>query len=119
MTPVESAAAVYDDGLSPRSFREDLEAHLLHGYVSSTPEGFAMARPVPRMSDEADILNPWKNWPVAECDAWLIYLAAGDLRELWARLPFPRAWIGLERRGRLRWYCCDHFESALAKFQSS
>jgi hypothetical protein len=48
MTPIEQAAAVYEREHCPRTLREDLELHLLNGYVFSTPTCFLMGRPVVR-----------------------------------------------------------------------
>lgn len=104
LLPVERAAAVYQREFCPRPFREDLEAHLLGGWVASTPDAFAMARPVPTTADFADLMNPWVIWPLVECDAWLIYLAAGDLGKLGQWLPAPLPFIGWERRGVFRWH---------------
>lgn len=115
MTPAELAASFYADG-ARGSFRDDLEAHLLNGYVFSTPEFFVMGRPVERAAPEIFILDPWHVFRPADCDAWLIYLAAGDWRKAMAMLPYPLHWIGWERGGRgrgLRWYSLDGFESAL------
>ena len=70
----------------------------------STPDYFAMGRPVPRGAAASDILDPWTEFAEEDCDAWLIYLAAGRLTELKAQLPFPLPWIGWERDNILRWY---------------
>lgn len=102
--PAAAAAAVYRSEPCTRSFREDLEAHLLGGWVISTPAAFAMGRPVQRSAPAADILNPWHQFPAEHADAWLIYLAAGDLRQLLRWIPHPLPWIGWERSNKLRWY---------------
>src|SRR5689334_6772592 len=46
MTPFLQAAAVYEREPCARTFEEDLYLHLMHGTVISTPEVFAMVRPV-------------------------------------------------------------------------
>lgn len=104
MTPVEEAKAVYDREPCARSFREDLEAHLLTGYVWSSPTAFGMCRAVRRDLTQGAIVNPWIMIPPHDCDAWLIYLAAGDLDELAGKLPYPLPFIGWERENVLRWY---------------
>lgn len=114
MTPIETAAAVYASEPCARSFREDLEAHLLGGHVHSTPTAFVMARPVMRAADYELLTNPWVTWRREDADAWLVYLAAGDVAEMLGFLPFPLPWIGWERDNRLRWH---GFESALARLQ--
>lgn len=104
MTPVEQAAKVYETEDCPRTFGEDVEAHLLCGYVFSTPTVFAMGRPVRRDVLASTIVNPYVMFPKDDCDAWLVYLVAGDLREALGYLPYPLPWIGWERGNVLRWY---------------
>lgn len=116
MTPVEQAAAVYSREWCASSFREDLEAHLLGGYVHSTPAAFVMARPVCSTADEGLILDPWHSFDPAECDAWLVWLAAGDLAAMLQFLPYELPRIGWQKRNRLRWY---GVQSALDGFQSA
>ncbi|SKA88865.1 hypothetical protein SAMN02745166_01498 [Prosthecobacter debontii] len=93
MTPVELAAQLYDD---VADFRRHLEAHLLHGYVHSTPAGFVMARPVCSTAP-AEIIDPWHVFPREECDAWWIWLAAGDLGSLMHLFPYELPLIGWQR----------------------
>lgn len=112
MTPVEQAAAVYEREWCAASFREDVEAHLLGGYVHSTPAAFVMARPVCSTAAEGLILDPWHAFEPAACDAWLIWLAAGDVAGLLALFPRRLPLLGWQKRNRLRWH---GFESALAK----
>lgn len=61
---------------SPRTFREDLEAHMFTGYVFSTPEMFLMGRAVRSTADPQDISNPWKYFPRDEQDCWLVHAYA-------------------------------------------
>jgi hypothetical protein len=103
MTPIEKAMEVYAREPCARPFAEDLEAHLLNGYVIATPNVFLMARPVPVTADSVDILNPHVTWPKHQCDAWHIWLAAGDMREFVKHLPWPTKWVCFERRNVLRW----------------
>jgi hypothetical protein len=109
MTPVELAARVYEREECTTTFRNDLEAHLLNGYVFSTPEGFVMARPVSILANEALILDPWHKFETP--DAWLIWLGAGNLSPFLDMFPFPLPFLGWQKRNRLRFY---GFESALA-----
>lgn len=102
MTPVERAAAVYQREDCARTFREDLEAHLLNGYVLSTPTAFVMARPVRHDAPREELVNPWHVFPRGEWDAWMVYLAAGDLAEFWRCEPFPLAHVIYERQNALR-----------------
>jgi hypothetical protein len=94
MTPVERAKDLLGSG-----WLDALEAHLLQGFVFSTPETFLMARPVPR---GAEILDPWQAWPREACDAWFVWIGVGRPAHLLAHAPFPLPWIGWNRLGR-RW----------------
>lgn len=104
MTPVERAAAVYDSEPCARSFREDLEAHLHNGYVFNTPDIFVMGRPVVSSENASDIIDPWIVFPVEQCDAWLVYLAAGRMDVLLSMFPYSLPKIGFERKNKLRFY---------------
>ena len=70
------AQAIYDlyTPQSPRTFREDLEAHLITGTVVSHPDWMMLARPVQIGAEPEDIRNPWMTWERPDC--WYIYAAA-------------------------------------------
>lgn len=105
MKPVREAAAVYQREPCVRTFREDLEAHLLHGLVYSTSTCFVMARYVSRSWPDSTIVNPWLNDPTcSQLDTLHVYLAAGDLAELFDFPCQPVVWISFERRNILRYY---------------
>lgn len=112
MTPVERAAEVYRREECSGTFQSDLEAHLLNGYVHSTPDGFVMARPVNSRAGEALILEPQHSFPREDQDAWLIWLAAGNLAPFLALFPYELPLIGWQKRNKLRF---RGFQSALAK----
>jgi hypothetical protein len=114
MTPVELAAQVYTREECSASFREDLEAHLLTGYVHSTPTAFVMARPVSVLADESLILDPWHSFPREDQDAWLVWLAAGDLASLLVLFPYQLPLIGWQKRNKLRFH---GFVSTLARLR--
>ena len=107
MTPVERAAEVYRLEPCARTFREDLEAHLLNGYVLNTPTCFLMARPVERMALESFIVDPWHIFPPEQCDCWHIYLCAGDMLEALGFAPYPLPWLSWERKNKLRFWPWD------------
>lgn len=86
----------------------------MHGYVLSTPETFVMARPVCSRDPVEMIVDPWVTYSRGDCDAWLIYLAAGNLRPALEWFPFELPLIGWERKNSLRWY---GFQSALARLR--
>lgn len=105
MTPVEQAADVYRREPCARTFREDLEAHLLHGLVMSTPTAFIMARYVGRDWPHEAIVDPWENdLTCAPKNCLHVYVAAGDIGELF-QFPHKAAeWISFERRNILRFH---------------
>lgn len=104
MTPVEQAAAVYEREPCARSFREDLELHLLGGYVFSTPAMFIMGRAVNQHAPQLLITDPAHIFPDAEHDAWLVYLAAGSVSEFFQFCPKWLDFVMWERKNVLRTY---------------
>lgn len=101
MTPFEQAVAVYEREGCAESFREDLEAHLLNGYVFSTPDTFLMGRLVQHDADPALILNPWHRFETGDC--WMVYLAAGNIvREVERWMPYRLPYVAWERENKLR-----------------
>ena len=92
MTPAEQAAALYEREPCARSFREDLEAHLVNGWVYASPTAFLMARPIPSGVTVAERCNPWNSWPFEDCDCVHLYACAGDMAEIWRQ--FPPEWEG-------------------------
>lgn len=111
MTPIETAK-----GILGESFRNDLEAHLLTGFVFSTPYAFLMGKPVPI---GARIVDPWETWARDRCDAWFCWCFCGDLREIISMIPHPLPFAGWFRQRRgwrdVHWVSSRRFESALAK----
>jgi hypothetical protein len=105
MTPVQRAAAVYDREPCARSFKEDLEAHLIYGLVVSTPDLFLMARPVSHDAPRYEIVNPWCNvWDSGEPDCWHLYLYAGDMLSAFQQATYELPYVSFERKNRLRVY---------------
>lgn len=107
MTPIQKAIAVYEQEPCVRSFYEDLALHFEHGYVISTPKAFVMGRPVDRYASEQCILDP--SYSFQTQNAWLVWLAAGDLRHVLGLMPFPLPWIGYERNNVLRFVRLERF----------
>lgn len=95
---------VYDRGDCARTFREDLEAHLLNGFVFSRPDYFAMGRPVISTAAHAEIINPWHRFPSSDCDCWHVYLFAGNIVRAFSILPWPLPLFSWERGNELRFY---------------
>lgn len=107
MTPFEQAAQVYAKERCARSFTEDVELHFLHGFVHSTPDYFIMGRAVVKCAPPALIVDPQHRFSRAVCDAWMVYLAAGDLGKAWDVLPWPLPWLVFERNNELRFVPAD------------
>jgi len=117
MSAVERWAAGYAPG--PRTFRSDLEAHLLHGYVWSTPEWFVMARPVASDGDHDQIKDAWHVFDPFDC--WHIFAYANTtphnlrgLVEKFLRLmPYELPLVSWEREkdNDLRFYNLKRFQT--------
>ena len=115
MTPFEQAAAVYEREPCARTFAADLFLHLRNGYVISSPSFFVMLRPVDSTAADSLIVDPANVFPVERCDAWLIYLMAGDMAEAWRHFPFRLPKIGFERKNRLRYYGFQFLQERIAR----
>lgn len=109
-SPYERAADLYEREYSPRTFEEDLDTHLKKGFLYNTPASFIMGRPVDRFAPGHYVLDPAYSFDPSDCNAWLIWLAAGDLREFFLRKPFHLAFVGWQRDNQLRWYEMDRVE---------
>ena len=107
MRPIEWAASVYDREPCARTFTEDLEAHLLHGYVFSSPKYFWMGRPVYVAALESEIVNPWHNTWDKEPDCWHYYLYSGSIAHAVQLTPYKLPWLSFERNNILRLYRSD------------
>ncbi len=106
MTPVERAAELCRK--RGGCFRTELEAHLLRGWVFSTPEAFLMGRAVPRSVNAEDLLA---EFALEECDAWYVWLGVGRADVLLEWMPYELPWIGWYRQGR-RWTDCHWVATA-------
>src|SRR5689334_17190709 len=100
MQPILRARQVYERHGSVRSFDADLDAHLRHGFVLSTPDAFAMGRPVASNASEAELAEIGRTFPHA--DTWLIWSAAGSLVKLVCMLPEPLPLIAFHRTSARR-----------------
>jgi len=108
MKPIEIAKELHVTETGPRTFRNDVEAHLLNGIVFSTSTAFIMARYVCRAWPASAIVNPWQNdLTCAPLDCLHIYLAAGNISEFWTFPHQPVTWISFERRNILRFHPYD------------
>ncbi len=109
MTPAEQAAAVYSREPCARTFREDMEAHLLNPAAITHADGrlFMLARPVCRDWDYHAVTDPWFNSLTNAPDCWHIYLGAGDISAFFTIPHDPLPWVSFERNNRLRFHRYD------------
>lgn len=106
MTPLDKVRALYTDN-SPRTFAEDLTAHMQCGYVYSTPEYLLMGRPVWSKAPQAHINDVWMAFPPQLWDAWYVYAfalrhdggLAGLVKNLLTHMPFYLPLVAWERSG--------------------
>lgn len=113
--PAMRAARVYFDECCSTSFEEDLDAHLIHGHVVSTPEYFIMARPVKRDAPAEYITDAMFYFPPEECDCWHIWLAAGDWRKFWENDTLDLPWVSWEKRNKLKVYPMETVKKKVLK----
>ena len=104
MSPYEKAMSVYQAEPCKRTFAQDLDLHLRYGFVFSTPEFFVMGRPVRKDAIERDLVDPGVLFKKSDCDAWMLYLVAGDMAKIVSVMPYPLPWIILERKNEVRIY---------------
>jgi hypothetical protein len=101
MSPIDKVRKLYDRFPQPRTFAEDFEAHLQHGFVFSKPDCFLMARPVCKDAPHDFLADPWHQFDNPDC--WLIWAAAGSsavsVRTFCLTMqPFPLTWVAWARR---------------------
>ena len=100
-TPYELARAVYDSEPCARTFAEDLDWHLVNGFVFSRPDFFVMGRPVVSTAEPALIVGQHR-FNSGACDCWHVYLMAGNITPAWAMLPWELPLLSFERGNELR-----------------
>ncbi len=110
MNPFTTAKA-----LRPATFHMELEAHLQHGVVISTPDAFLMGRPIAKDADHTLQADVWHQFPREDQNCWMVWAAAGDLSTIWQWVPYPLKWLAWARReGELRFYSFDSVNARLA-----
>jgi hypothetical protein len=123
MTPIEKCKMLYTAD-SPRTFEEDMLAHLLRGYFFSTPEYVLMARPVSSDASQDTINNVWISFAPSVWDTWYIYAfalrddvgLAGLVKKLLRHIPFYLPLIAWERSGHpLTFFPTDKLTNKYAK----
>ena len=119
LSPLERMAAVYLTEPCRNSFQDDLAAHLVGGYVFSTPDLFIMGRAVNSEATYEEITDPCFRFEEKDCNAWWVHAAATfgesdhniceafnqNVLALFLRFePHPLPLIGFERRNCPRFY---------------
>lgn len=107
MTPLDKVRSLYTED-SPRTFEEDMTAHIASGYFFATPEYVLMARPVWSKAPQHVINNVWNAFPPHLWDAWYVYAfaVANDrglcdvLTKLLRHIPFFLPLLAWERSGQ-------------------
>lgn len=99
MTPAEKAAQQYQIMECDRTFLQDLESHMLHGYVLSNNRCFILCRYVSRNWNLDDMADPDHN-PPGNLDCIYMYLAVGDIKEFFTFPHQPVKWVAFSRRGK-------------------
>jgi hypothetical protein len=106
MTPIEKCKMLYTAD-SPRTFEEDMLAHLSHGYFFSTPEYLLMGRPVCSEAPQEMINDVWCSFERKDWDAWYVYAFAlaqdeglqGLVKKLLRHIPYYLPLVAWERSG--------------------
>jgi len=114
--PSIQARRIYDREDTFRSFKDDLDLHLLNGYVISTPELFVMARPVPRIAARNAICDPAVTWPTYYCSCWHVHIYAGKLPLLFTLLPYELPYGSFQKRDRLRFYTLNQLKERFHRY---
>lgn len=102
MNPFEQAISSQLSDCTSADFFSALNAHFLHGFVHSDSSAFLMIRPVCTGSTREMIVDPLCQFREESCNAWFVYLAAGDIAALFALAPYPLEFICYERFGELK-----------------
>lgn len=115
---VEAQKITMESGATTEQWVAALRAHLLNGFVVSTPRCFAMGRPIRHDADPEAIFDLRHTFSKPDC--WFIHTAAGELGELVQQFPFWLPLIcfqradGEGRRGagqRMRFYQSSRLHS--------
>jgi hypothetical protein len=102
MTPFERAISSQLSAITSADFFAALNAHFLHGSVHSDESAFLMTRPVSATASKEQITDPQYRFPEADCNAWFVYLAAGNIADLIELAPYPLEFVCYERFGVLK-----------------
>lgn len=90
------------------AFHHDLQMFARLHRVIITPGAFILAKAVRRDTDPSLLKDIFYRDPEDEADAWFIWAAAGDLREILNVDTLGKEWVGFARRRIVRWRRIDH-----------
>lgn len=117
-TPREKVQALYTGGRGRHSFAGDVGLHLANptAVIVSTPDVFAMGRPIARGADISLIHNLRHVFKRSEQDTWYIYAYSGKVSSCLQFFPYPLTHIAYERGDRcgLRFYPFNRFSKRCA-----
>ena len=115
-SPAFDAAMVYRREKCVRTFEEDLQIHLVNGYVIATPEYFIMGRPVNKNADPIEIVNPCFPFSREEQNCWWIYLMAGNVKKCWDFYPYYLPFVGWQKKEKpICFYPMDQIHTRITK----
>ena len=103
-SPVLQAYKVYQRERCYRTFHDDVDLHMLNGYVYATPDIFVMGRPVDKTAPHNDILDPAVTFHRDDWNCWHCALYAGNLSILFTLLPFELPYASFQKRNKLKFY---------------
>ena len=111
MSPYKEAEQMYlKAGLSLEEFNNDIHLYAQVGYLYSSPDCFALARPVSTGWHEdvikwAELENTLSdNDLTLELNCWYIAHVVGELSSLLNYIPYDLPFIAMERRGKFKVY---------------
>lgn len=99
MNPFDQAAKLYEEHPQPRSFGEDIAAHLKTGHVILRPDAFVVGRAVDSSAPWEELSDPWRAFPRERQDGWLVWVAAGNVNTCLQCMPYSLRWLLFARRG--------------------
>lgn len=100
LTPFQIARALHRSDPDNDPWEEVLSAHLIAGYVISTPDVFLLFRPVDSRANPLEYDCAWVTYSTP--DQWHIYLAAGKLSQFEQWIPPIYDRISAVRKNSLR-----------------
>ena len=115
MTDVKTPAQIAFDYYGEDAFYYILDLHFLHGYVYSTPDYFAMGRPVDKEVVRDDLIDPRVTSPKERQNCWFIYYVSGNMVKAFDNLPFFLPYCLFERKGILKFYKLEKLKHRISK----